>query len=219
MKLFLHKKTGFTLYEILVTLAILGITMVILSYILLRGIEIYTRGKNITIAKNKLDTIACAINSDFGSCSKITPLTLGKNPGDPLYYGGQGSQSVTFERFDPVRGIETVTYALRAPAAPKAAAKDGYDLIRADSSGESVVEDGIKDIRFKYTNNTPPNAGFDGSMIAYQIKLMDRKGVKEEYAQITQQVNLATGTGLIINSITSTVTRGPGGVVDKLKFK
>lgn len=197
-----NKKRGFTLVEIMIVTFLMLVTLGIISSLFVQSIKSYTRGKNIALVKDKINTVLSVISDDLRSCTKI--ITPGKNPGDPLHFDGEGSRAITFVKFDPVlQRNETITYDL-VPS--QDIEKYGYNFTRNDSGGSSIVETGIKDLRFKYSAGTESligtEANFAGSIIDYNVWILNIYGLGEELCRGGARVSLGTNSGITVYSTT-----------------
>lgn len=195
MKLKSHK--GTTLAEILIVILILAITMSIMGYILARVNSTYKRGKLILNAQQRLSMISNAISTDLTFCNSI--VTPGKS-GDPLSFNGPGSQTITFKKYKAAtKDEETITYKL-TPSPDFQEHK--YNLVRTDSSGESVIDTDINDLNFKYADQSPMTGNFDGSAIKYYVELVQPQGLKKEFCKTECLASVGPNTGVVINAVT-----------------
>lgn len=168
-----------------------------MAYFLVSVNLTYKRGKLILITQQKLNMASNVISTDLALCKSI--ITPGKI-GDPLYYQGAGSQTITFVKYNATaKTEETITYKL-VPSTDFQAHK--YNLVRTDNFGESVIDTDINDLNFKYADLNPMSSNFDGSAIKYYIELVPSKDIKKEFCKTDQLVSVGPNAGVVINAVT-----------------
>lgn len=170
-----------------------------MAYVFTSVSSTYKKGKLILDTQQRLSMISNVLSTDLTLCKNI--ITPGKNSGDPLFYQGPGSQTITFTKYNAAaKNEETVTYSL-APSPDFQAHK--YNLVRTDNFGESVIDTDINSLNFKYTDQSPLKGSFfDGSSIRYYIELVQPDNLKKEYCETEQIVSVGPNTGVVINAIT-----------------
>lgn len=185
-----RKSKGFTLLEVIISLAIFMVAMVMISYIFVNGFKFYTKSR---ITNQFQETARGSLNIITTDLREAYQVTTGGALGEPLYFGGPGSSAITFGKDDPWKGAETIIFNLNP---------NTRQIERTDKDSTVVIARNIGKLSFKYTDYIGSStSGFEGTALEIEISAVDPAG-RVNPVELATKVSFNVRRGETIQPVT-----------------